>query len=299
MRTIFVGISPGNSSKEPLSLHGMSGKRLSRLLRLPSEEYLARFDRVNLLPFDGISCYDEVVADLVENLRPLLRGRRVVALGSKVQRALNLPDKWFDWSYEPGFVGASIPHPSGKNRWWNDPGQCQQAGVFLEKLNSPCIHVEGADGSGKSHLVKQLVECGGMYVPTENPPTSWGDCLLRVRQRISSGAVCDRSSGLVSELVYGPVLRGRTIESERKIWELLQKVIHAVTFIYCRPSKFRLTSRPDESPEHVKAVEDNHEALVRRYDEVFDKMSCMGAKVIQYDWTSQSFDRLKSYLNLP
>jgi thymidylate kinase len=295
MRTILVGISPGNASDEPLSPIGASGRLLAKLLGVSSKEYIAQFDRINILhsATDGVK-------PAVKNLLPILRGRRVVALGSQVRRALDLPESWFDWNINRGFVGTSMPHPSGRNRWWNDHSNREQAKTFMQTLNLPCIHVEGADGAGKSHLVKQLMNYTEMScVPTEDPPKSWGECLFRVKQRIHSGVICDRSSGLVSELVYGPVLRGKTIAPAKQIWGLLESLIHAVTFVFCRPSVFNPAHRKGESEEHTGKVEQKHKQLVQRYDEVFAKMSQMGARIIPYNWTTQPFDHVVSQIRLP
>jgi hypothetical protein len=47
----------------------------------------------------------------------------LILLGAKVRDAFGLQDKkWLDWS-EIGstHMGLVLPHPSGLNRWWNNP----------------------------------------------------------------------------------------------------------------------------------------------------------------------------------
>ncbi len=297
MRTIIVGLSPG-SGPIPLDPSRGSGARLASLSGLSGEEFLDRFDRVNLRP-----SVDSEVGDqkLVENLLPVLRGRRVIALGRSVSDALGIGEGWFRWSLRGGFVGASIPHPSGLSRWWNDPRNVDSAGEFMRRAIRPCVHVEGPDGSGKSTLVPELARILSLdAVPTDDPPRSWNECLGRIERRIEPGLVCDRSSGLVSELVYGPVLRGRAIVDEEVVWSVVRSLIHAVVFVYCRPPRdaIRPTFRDSEDPEHVRGVLERSEALGNRYDEVMSRMSRMGARVVCHDWTSQSVSSLLSYRGL-
>ena len=287
MRPILVGLDPGRNGPEPLSPYSPSGWRLARYAGMTREEFQTAFDRVNLYPCITNPVYDDRAA---QNLLPLLRGRRVVALGRRVSKILGFAAS-MEWFVQYGYVGTSFPHPSGRSHWWNDTANVVDAERFLGDLRRPCIHVEGPDGSGKSTLVDQLgllLKCTKMR--TQDPPRSWGECLRRINQRVAPGLVCDRSSGLISELVYGPVLRGGTVAPESVVWDVVQSLVHAVVFVYCRPGQKSLqpTFRRGEDPLHVRAVTRKSRALVEQYDRVMAKLSSMGARVIRYDWTYQS-----------
>ena len=279
MRPVLVGLDTGGNGPEPLSPDNMSGRRLADLAGLTRDEFIERFDRVNLLPGD----VDTQAA--VANLMPILRGRRVVTLGREVSMALGVRGD-LSWGVGAGFIGAHLPHPSGLNRWWNDRSNVEVAGRFMRDLLRPCIHVEGPDGSGKSTLVDSLEVIMNLdRRPTQNPPRDWPDCLGRIIDRIAPGIVCDRSSGLVSELVYGPVIRGGTCTPEDRIWGVVASLAHAVTFVYCRPAANLIvpTWREGEDPDHVAKVQLKATNLIERYDEVMARVSSIGARVIRYD----------------
>lgn len=161
------------------------------------------------------------------------------------------------------------------------------------KQDLPCVHVEGPDGSGKSTLVSVLqtrVDLFPRVVGTEGPAKTWGECQARVMKRVHPGTLCDRSSGLVSELVYGPVLRGRTLVDEKLFWGLVKFVREFVTFVYCCPpvNVLSYTFRDDEPEEFRRAVRDNHAAIVARYAVVFAEMKRIGCRVVDYDYTRQT-----------
>ena len=291
MRPIIVGIDPGKNEAEPLSPDFPSGARLAQLADMTVEEFRLKFDRVNLHPVAGHPQSQDW--DAARNLFLILRGRRVIALGPRVAYALADGDDYkpyLKWVRRDEYITAAIAHPSGRNRWWNDPENVDAAQAFMSKAALPCIHVEGPDGSGKSTLVKYLSKILKYRVrPTQNPPKSWMECSARIRDRIEPGIVCDRSSGLISELVYGPVLRGGTLLKEELMWDCVRSIIHSVVFVYCRPPLERITPtfRPLEDPTHVEGVVTRQMDLVDRYDVVMAQLSREGARVIRYDWTRQ------------
>ncbi len=285
MRTVIVGLDPGKNSG-PLGAEYPSGKRLAELAEVDGPTFEREFDRVNLCPEAGGDHYEGAV-----NLRPILRGRRVITLGRIASEQLGSPKEWLKWELCGDHVAASMPHPSGLSRWWNDPANVREANRFMTEARGPCVHVEGPDGSGKSTLVSKLAtNLDRDLIPTDDPPSSWDECLARVDRRVRPGIVCDRSSGLVSELVYGPVLRGGTITDEETIWGVVGAVLGSVTFIYCRPpeSKIRPRFRDGEDPDHVRGVNSKGAELLRKYDDVMSRISRMGGRVIWYDWTQRS-----------
>jgi thymidylate kinase len=292
-RPVIVGLCPRRDCLEPLSPDYPSGRRLATMCGMTPDEFRKSFIRINLHndPDGG----DDVKA--AKRIAPDLEGRRVIALGGRVAKALNLPKKSFTWTLgmlDDGFskwrfVGAKSPHPSGRSRWWNDAENRGEAMWFFSSINGPCIHVEGTDGSGKSTLVERIGRNEALdMLPTENPPKSWEECLRRIQLRVDTGIVCDRSSGLVSELVYGPVIRGATITAREEMEKVLLSLKHVVRFVYCRPplDSIRHVAREDEDPEHVSAVEIKIVSLLSAYDRLFEWMEERGMEVIRYDWTT-------------
>lgn len=142
---VFVGQAPslalakaGNGS--PFA-SGRSTDRLARLCGLSSTAQLherAWLLNVGRNDFDG----DEEPASSTR-LRALeivgrLKGRRVVLLGVKVAAAFGLHHlpllEWRDVvAHGSRFKAARCPHPSGLNRYWNDPANCDLARVFLSE----------------------------------------------------------------------------------------------------------------------------------------------------------------------
>lgn len=289
MNPVLVGTDPKQDGLEPFDPLYPSGRRLAQLMGLPPQVFRLRTDRVNLHAGMQDQTTDSHAA---RNLLPLLRGRRVVLLGNQVAQAFGVEPDWFQWSRHPeGFVVSVAPHPSARSTWWNSKANVQRASDYFLALARPCVHIEGPDGAGKSTLTRKLGEALFLdSVPTDDPPSSWEECLGRVDRRIPSGLVCDRSSGLVSELVYGPVLRGGTIADESEVWKVVRSVLHAVTFVYCRPPtkllapKFRLT----EDEKHVEGVSNNLSQLADRYDLVMNRIAREGGRVFWYDWTHQN-----------
>jgi hypothetical protein len=291
MNLIIIGIEPEKSpgSQTPLSPQGLLWGELAWIMNCTPNRFKAQTDGINLHPTSLLpSGWDSSSA---VNLLGLLRGRRVILLGSRVSEAFGLGNRpeYLRWNRVNGGVQATLPHPQIDDLWWGEGENQMKAQEFLKRALRPCVHVEGPEGSGKSRMANSLARRLGLDLrPTQNPPATWSECEKRIRIRIEPGIVCDRSSGLVSELVYGPILRGKTVCPEPVLWSIVRETLHSVTYIYCRPPYVSMapTVREGEDPDHVKACREESENLVCRYDEVFTRITQMGGRVIRYDWTS-------------
>ena len=154
------------------------------------------------------------------------------------------------------------------------------------------IVVEGMDGSGKSTLVKQLMEYlgeQGDYVPGYNrvigekaPMPQWWMEKLAYNP-VGKIVVHDRF--FYPELVYGPVLRKRVVMdrgTESYVREFLR---HRAFLIYCRPP-VKTIAQDIHKVEQMKGVKEHFNELLTAYDQVMiDEAGVMNSRFARYDWT--------------
>lgn len=115
MKTLLVGeVRPEGyrGDLDPRDV-GSAGERMCTILGLTIEEYLDRFDRVNLCRkvWDKDAAWVEAARVEAE------RRAKIVLLGRKVQAAFDMDDAplFSTWGRY-----VLLPHPSGKCRVWND-----------------------------------------------------------------------------------------------------------------------------------------------------------------------------------
>jgi hypothetical protein len=101
---------------------------------------------------------------------------------------------------------------------------------------------------------------------------------------------------IISEMVYGPILRGKSIfeNNYQKGEELLyldtssyyvRKLIsNHPLIIYCRPPIEKILSFSDDHPQ-MDGIKDWARNLISRYDEVIARFEMSGANVYTYDFT--------------
>lgn len=109
---------------------GCAGWRLCHLvLQLRPHEYMARFERRNLLAQTRWSVVDARAA--AGKLAEEIGDGKVILLGAKVCAAFRL-------DFEPFTVvrgkAAILPHPSGLSRAWNDPAAFERARATVREL---------------------------------------------------------------------------------------------------------------------------------------------------------------------
>lgn len=102
---------------------GCSGHRLCcQILGMQRAHYLDAFERVNL-------CAGKWSLPLArEAARTLwLKSDRLILCGAKVSAAFNLPFRPFDVATFASGSTLTLPHPSGLNRMWGEPGMIERA----------------------------------------------------------------------------------------------------------------------------------------------------------------------------
>lgn len=145
-RPIVVGQAPGRGQDEELALGGRTGSRLRKLLGIPDDPQFRReFDAFNVLPrwpgkagkgdrFPLQTARGVAARVRFRTSEVLLLGRAAEAFG-----VLSPPFVWVplsgvdDLGREAFQTVVSVPHPSGVNRWWNEPGNTELAlGFFAD-----------------------------------------------------------------------------------------------------------------------------------------------------------------------
>lgn len=137
MRPLLVGMN------NPLSRHpddalypeppGCTGHRIWRLLApMTQEEYLERYDRTNLV--EGLAWSSERARLNSGRILDLMPGRRTIILGAETQAALGYR-KLERMAWHPCARGKFLlmPHPSGRNTWFNDPRNRALAAHYLRE----------------------------------------------------------------------------------------------------------------------------------------------------------------------
>lgn len=140
MRTLIIGEAPARTGDPRRPLLGRSGGRLAALCGLELQDYRRAFARANVLErWPGrLAKGDAFDLPAARQRAALLRrrfvgGRLVVLLGRRTARAFGLDSAYF----LPQRVACAnvvvLPHPSGVNRWWNEPKNLARAARFLRR----------------------------------------------------------------------------------------------------------------------------------------------------------------------
>lgn len=139
MRLLIVGEAPSRLVSEPLT--GPSGRRLSELMGIEHGEMLERFERTNLLAdWPGRDGHGSAFPLLLAMSRALeLREGpwdAFLLLGKRVAAAFGFRAdvRYLAWYEMADRRFAVLPHPSGVNRWFNEPANRAQARRFLRSV---------------------------------------------------------------------------------------------------------------------------------------------------------------------
>lgn len=133
MRPLILGMcSPIPGCLHP-RIPGAAGNRLWKMTGMSLYEYELTFERMNVIK-DG-EWDTETARVRGRRLRMRLRRRKVVVLGWSAWRALCLPDTtayFLDHLTEAEYY--FVPHPSGRNRYYNDPRHRRRVGNLLRRI---------------------------------------------------------------------------------------------------------------------------------------------------------------------
>lgn len=143
MRTVLIGMNNPVSSDPEHSLYpappGCAGHRLAKMLcdvsMIGRGAYIKGFDRRNLLVGQWVpaAAREAAVRFEVENAVYPQIGT-VVLLGNEVRDAFRHAPRLVHGYRRGGMTYRQVPHPSGRNPWYNDPDHRLVVGLMLEEL---------------------------------------------------------------------------------------------------------------------------------------------------------------------
>lgn len=138
---LAIGMAPSATSDPSWPLEGQSGLTLCSLMDCEWSDFADLFDRANLLdyhPAGGFPGRDaRLSAGAMAQSGLLFRYHAVLLLGRSVADAFGLHRvPWLTWHHQLTGLPpiAVVPHPSRRNRWWNDDANTEAASVFLGRL---------------------------------------------------------------------------------------------------------------------------------------------------------------------
>ena len=140
MKPVILGMNNPISSDPHHALYpspeGCTGHRLWTMLNARTgcsrAQYLEAFERRNLLPGKTWSMPHARLAatQFIEEMR----GRYILVLGAEPRDALRLPRVLVKPVEMYGSVWRLLPHPSGRNLWYNVRGNREVAELLLEEM---------------------------------------------------------------------------------------------------------------------------------------------------------------------
>lgn len=169
----------------------------------------------------------------------------------------------------------------------------------------PLIVVEGVDGSGKTTLIQNFRQVASRLCWTfarSGPPQGTEDLIQTVRfvsrhTAYNIPLICDRHP-LISEPIYGPIVRGKSlIEGYWDREEALDKIAATVDrVIYCRPD-LDIAFHSAKKNKQMPGVEEQYWALYQAYDRTMEDLLQRKVNVIRFDWDYDARHGMVSDLN--
>lgn len=141
-KPLIIGEAPGKHGDPTKPIEGRVGARLAACAGMPIEEFLATFDRVNLLeeqPQDspkGMQFNVKQAGKIARAIEPHFGvGQIVLLLGKRVGSAFGLKHvPYFETLALSHAKVTIVPHPSGASRWWNETENELQMIRFMHKI---------------------------------------------------------------------------------------------------------------------------------------------------------------------
>lgn len=155
------------------------------------------------------------------------------------------------------------------------------------------VIIEGPDGSGKTTLANYLrknVEAYAWLLRSNGPPTNVIDMLRTVRWITRDApphlnVICDRFP-IISEIVYGPILRDRCLHdyTPKLIAQYFLTAPYPTIIIHCRPPLQELELSV-HSQVQMTGVKNNLSRIAETYDVLMQDLHREGVQIYRYDYT--------------
>jgi len=168
------------------------------------------------------------------------------------------------------------------------------------------IVIEGADGCGKSTLVKQLNKDLGLPVFHSGGPKTKGAMEkmlddLEIMSFCKQAYICDRVP-FVSELVYSQAFGREPVIPAKDLMDYW--LLPDIKIVYCKIDQATALAnmsrefKAHKPAEHTAIVEQRHADIVNIYDDLIDSAESARIKVFEYDWTDPThYEQLKAFIN--
>jgi thymidylate kinase len=151
------------------------------------------------------------------------------------------------------------------------------------------IIVEGMDGSGKTTLICDLkLRFPELQVVTRPPGVPFNYWWPQELDRTPSEPVPLHDRFFYSELVYGPVLRGRIEPRMELINNMIWFLRSTALLIYARPHSAVLRTAAERNLQ-MDGVMENFMPLLEAYDRLMaEEMTWYDKRFHRYDWNSNN-----------
>lgn len=138
-RPLVVGEAPNRTGMMNRPIDGRCGSILAALGGVDVAEFLRLFARANVLdawPGPGASKGSqfpmaEARVGAAKLAKKFVGGRLVILLGHRTAAAFGVRDGYLAKRRVDGADVVVLPHPSGINRWYNDPANVARARRFM------------------------------------------------------------------------------------------------------------------------------------------------------------------------
>lgn len=133
---VFVGQAPSKDTVKGEAFSGRSGQTLANLLRMPKAVFLSKVRRINLVDsYPGKKGKGDAFPLPTARMKALLLTERYIRkralfvfVGKNVAKAFSIKGEYFESGVVAGRLRWTLmPHPSGINRWWNEPENRRKA----------------------------------------------------------------------------------------------------------------------------------------------------------------------------
>jgi hypothetical protein len=165
------------------------------------------------------------------------------------------------------------------------------------------VILEGADGSGKSSLATRIrkdIDEYLLFLKSNGPPHTLGQLanvlgvLTNLRDQ-SIPVVTDRNP-VISEYVYGPIIRGKCMHALSI--EQMARWFKDTMIIHCRPNYQALAAGVRKEVQ-MEGVVLNHRHIIQAYDDLMGFLEKEGVYIKRYDYTGPPqlvLDSIKAFI---